>query len=144
MDNILVAESAKTNIKINPAPKDISRLLQVNDEDRIIGINPYALEPAKTYTITIGENLQDKFGQTLGKPVSLKYDTGDLAGDIWVPSDLNIFPAGKDLRLNISTVNLPESKYQAAYRVVKPTDLVYFNYGNDLLPKPAEKLPGIR
>ncbi|BAB76799.1 alpha-2-macroglobulin family protein [Anabaena sp. FACHB-709] len=137
-NNILVAESAKTNIKINPAPKDISRLLQVNDEDRIIGINPYALEPAKTYTITIGENLQDKFGQTLGKPVSLKYDTGDLAGDIWVPSDLNIFPAGKDLRLNISTVNLPESKYQAAYRVVKPTDLVYFNYGNDLLPKPAE------
>ncbi|MDZ8108792.1 MAG: alpha-2-macroglobulin [Nostoc sp. DedQUE12a] len=137
-NNILLADSAKENITINPAPKAISRILQVNDEDRIVGINPYALEPAKTYTITINGNLKDKFGQTLGKPVTLKYDTGDLAGDIWVPSDLNIFPTGKDLQLNINTVNLPESKYKAAYRVVKPTDLVYFNYSNDFLPKPGE------
>ena len=137
-NNILVADSAKENIKINPAPKDISRILQVNDEDRIVSINPYALEPANTYTITIDGNLKDKFGQTLGKPYHIKYDTGDLAGDIWVPSDLNIFPTGKDLQLNINTVNLPESKYKAAYRVVKPTDLVYFNYANDLLPKPSE------
>ncbi|MEH2277103.1 MAG: alpha-2-macroglobulin [Nostoc sp.] len=136
-NNVLLADSAKENITINPAPKAISRILQVNDEDKIIGINPYALEPAKTYTITIGANLKDKFGQTLGKPVTLKYDTGDLAGDIWVASDLNIFPTGKDLQLNISTGNLPESKYQAAYRVVKPTDLVYFNNSNDLLPQPS-------
>ncbi|WP_298910859.1 alpha-2-macroglobulin [uncultured Nostoc sp.] len=137
-NNVLLADSAKENITINPAPKAISRILQVNDEDKIVGINPYALEPAKTYTITIGANLKDKFGQTLGKPVTLKYDTGDLAGDIWVASDLNIFPAGKDLQLNISTGNLPESKYQAAYRVVKPTDLVYFNNSNDLLPQPSD------
>ncbi len=137
-NNVLVADSAKQNITINPAPKDIARVLQVGDEDTIVGINPYALEPAKTYTITINGNLKDKFGQTLGKPVTLKYDTGDLAGDIWAPSDLNIFPAGKDLQLNINTVNLPESKYKAAYRVVKPTDLVYFNYSNDFLPKPSE------
>ncbi|MEH2464911.1 alpha-2-macroglobulin family protein [Nostoc sp.] len=137
-NNVLLADSAKENITINPAPKAISRILQVNDEDKIVGINPYALEPAKTYTITIGANLKDKFGQTLGKPVTLKYDTGDLAGDIWVASDLNIFPTGKDLQLNISTGNLPESKYQAAYRVVKPTDLVYFNNSNDLLPQPSD------
>ncbi|QSJ20194.1 alpha-2-macroglobulin family protein [Nostoc sp. UHCC 0702] len=137
-NNVLVADSAKENITINPAPKDIARILQVNEQDRIVGINPYALEPAKTYTITIGGNLKDKFGQTLGKPITLKYETGDLAGDIWAPSDLNIFPAGKNLQLNINTVNLPESKYKAAYRVVQPTDLVYFNYANDLLPKPSE------
>ncbi|MEH2068127.1 MAG: alpha-2-macroglobulin [Nostoc sp.] len=137
-NNVLVADSAKENITINPAPKAIARILQVNDEDKIIGINPYALEPAKTYTITINGNLKDKFGQTLGKPITIKYETGDVAGDIWIPSDLNIFPAGKNLQLNISTVNLPESKYKAAYRVVKPTDLVYFNYSNDLLPKPSE------
>lgn len=137
-NNVLLAESAKENITINPAPKEISRILQVNDEDKIVGINPYALEPAKTYTITIGANLKDKFGQTLGKPVTFKYDTGDLAGDIWVPSDLNIFPTGKDLQLNISTGNLPESKYKAAYRVVNPTDLVYFNNSSDLLPQPSD------
>ncbi|WP_373526095.1 alpha-2-macroglobulin [Nostoc sp.] len=137
-NNILVPDSAKENITINPAPKAISRIIQINDEDKIVSINPYALEPAKTYTITIGANLKDKFGQTLGKPVTLKYDTGDLAGDIWVPSDLNIFPTSKNLQLNISVGNLPESKYKAAYRVVNPTDLVYFNYGNDLLPKPSD------
>ncbi|AFZ22970.1 large extracellular alpha-helical protein [Cylindrospermum stagnale PCC 7417] len=137
-NNILVADSAKENIKINPAPKAISRTLQINDEDRIVTINPYALEPDKTYTITIGANLKDKFGQTLGKPLTLKYDTGDLAGDIWAPAELNIFPTGKDLQLNINTVNLPEAKYKAAYRVVQPTDLVYFKNGNDLLPKTAE------
>jgi alpha-2-macroglobulin len=143
-NNILVPDSVKENIKINPAPKDIARILQISDEDRIVTINPYALAPATNYKITIDGNLQDKFGQTLGKPVTVKYDTGDLAGDIWVPSDFHIFPAGKDLKLNISTVNLPESKYKAAYSVVKPTDLVYFNSaypkgnGNDLLPKTSE------
>ncbi|MBD2383869.1 alpha-2-macroglobulin family protein [Cylindrospermum sp. FACHB-282] len=137
-NNILVADSARENIKINPAPKAISRTIQINDEDRIVTINPYALEPDKTYTITIGGYLKDKFGQTLGKPFTLKYDTGDLAGDIWAPAELNIFPTGKDLQLNINTVNLPEAKYKAAYRVVQPTDLVYFRNGNDLLPKTAE------
>lgn len=137
-NNVLLADSAKENISINPAPKEISRIIQVNDEDKIVGINPYALEPAKSYTITIGANLKDKFGQTLGKPVTLKYDTGDLAGDIWVPSDLNIFPTGKDLQLNITTGNLPESNYKAAYRVVKPTDLVYFNNSSNFLPQPSD------
>ncbi|MBD0262473.1 MAG: alpha-2-macroglobulin family protein, partial [Tolypothrix sp. Co-bin9] len=134
-NNVLVADSAIGNIKINPAPQDISRILQVNDQDKLVSINPYALKPATHYTITIGGNLKDKFGQILGKPVTVSYDTGDLAGNIWVPDGLNIFPAGKNLQLNINTVNLPESKYKAAYKVVQPTDLVYFNSGNDLLPK---------
>ncbi|MCC5638530.1 alpha-2-macroglobulin family protein [Nostoc sp. CHAB 5844] len=140
-NNILVADSVKDNIKIEPAPKDISRMLQVADESSVVTINPYALEPITNYKITIGTNLKDKFGQTLNKPVTLQYNTGDLASDIWVPSDLHIFPSGQNLQLNISTVNLPESKYQATYRVVQPTDLVYFNSAypkgndNDLLPQ---------
>jgi uncharacterized protein YfaS (alpha-2-macroglobulin family) len=135
-NNILLPESVKAHIKINPAPKDIDRVLQIYDEDRIVSVNPYALEPAKSYTINIDRNLKDKFGQTLGKPVSIKYNTGDLAGEISVPADLNIFPTTQNLQLNINTVNLPESKYKADYRVVKPTDLVYINNANDLLPKP--------
>ena len=143
-NNVLLADSAKENITINPQPKAISRILQVNEEDRVVSINPYALEPAKTYTITVGGNLKDKFGQILGKPVTVKYETGDLAGDIWAPSELHIFPTCKDLQLNINTVNLPEDKYKAAYKVVKPTDLIYFNSaypqgkGKDLLPQPSE------
>ncbi|MDK2407712.1 alpha-2-macroglobulin [Aphanizomenon sp. PH219] len=137
-NNILLADSVKDNIKIKPAPKNIDTVLQISEEDRIVSINPYALEPSTTYTINIERNLKDKFGQTLGKPVTIKYDTGDVAGNISVPSDLNIFPTDKDLQINIDTINLPESKYQAAYRIVKPTDLVYTNTANDLLPEPSK------
>jgi len=137
-NNILLADSVKDNIKINPVPKNIDSVLQISQEDRIVTINPYTLEPATTYTINIERNLKDKFGQTLGKPITIKYDTGDIAGNISVPSDLNIFPTDKDLQINIDTINLPESKYQAAYRIVKPTDLVYTNSANDLLPQPSK------
>ncbi|GAB1539765.1 hypothetical protein NUACC21_24320 [Scytonema sp. NUACC21] len=143
-NNELVASSVSENIKITPAPKAISRLIQAYDREKVILINPYALAPSTSYTITIGANIKDKFGQTLGKPVTVKYQTGDLAGDIWVPEGLNILPAGKNLQLNISTVNLPDSSYKAAYQVVQPTDLVYFNSaypqgeGDNLLPKAFE------
>lgn len=142
-NNILVPDSAKENIIINPAPKKIARLFQINDEDKIISINPYALEPQTTYTITIGANLKDKFGQLLGKPLTVKYEPGDLAGDIWTPANLNIFPSGKDLQLNINVLNLPEANYKAAYRVVQPKDLVYFRDSENLLPNSAkwEKFP---
>ena len=142
-NNSLVADSAIENITVNPAPKKAPRLVQAYDGDSVASLNPWALEPATNYTITLGANLKDKFGQTLGKPVTVKYETGNVAGDIWAPDNLNIFPSGKDLELNITTVNLPESKYNAAYRVVQPTDLVYNDSaypsgsGNDLLPAPA-------
>ncbi|MEP0812169.1 alpha-2-macroglobulin family protein [Trichocoleus sp. ST-U2] len=141
-NNGLDADSAIENITVTPAPKEAPKLVQVPDGESLVNLNPWALEPATTYTITIGKKLKDKFGQTLEKPVTLKYETGDVAGDIWVPSNLNIFPAGNDLQLNVSTVNLPESKYKAAYRVLQPTDLVYVDSaypksdGNDLLPNP--------
>jgi hypothetical protein len=139
-NNVLVTDSALQNITINPAPKPAPHLVQAYEGDRIVNLNPWALEPATNYTITIAGKLKDKFGQTLGKPVTLQYNTGDVAADLWAPSNLNIFPTGKDLQLNVSVVNLPENKYKAAYRVVQPTDLVYNDSaypkgeGNDLLP----------
>ncbi len=141
-NNPLVASSS-ADITVTPAPKKTPRLVQVYENDKIVNLNPYALEPETTYTITLGANVKDTFGQTLGKPVTVKYQTGDLAGDIWIPSDLNIFPSSQNLQLNISTINLPESRYKAAYQVVQPTDLVYTDSaypqgeGNDLLPTPA-------
>ncbi|WP_016951547.1 alpha-2-macroglobulin [Anabaena sp. PCC 7108] len=137
-NNVLLPDIAKENIKIKPTPKDIDGVLQIYEEDRVVSINPYALEPDTNYTITINKNIKDKFGQTLGKPLTIKYNTGDLAGNISVPSDLNIFPTDKDLQINIDTINLPEAKYQAAYRIIKPIDLVYTNNADDLLPKPSE------
>lgn len=148
-NNGLVAESAIANIKIQPAPKQSPRLVQAYEGNNIVNLNPYALEPATTYTVTLGADLKDKFGQTLGKSITQKFTTSDVSPDIWVPSDLNIFPDGKNLQLNISTVNLPESRYKAAYKVVQPEDLVYIDSaypksdGNDLLPSPSswQKFP---
>ena len=142
-NNGLVAESAIANITIQPVPKQSPRLVQADEGNNIVNLNPYALEPATTYTVTLGANLKDKFGQTLGKLITQKFTTSDVSPDIWVPTDLNIFPDGKDLQLNINTVNLPESRYKAAYKVVQPEDLVYIDSayprgdGNDLLPSPS-------
>jgi alpha-2-macroglobulin len=141
-NNGLVADSTNANITASPAPKKDAPLVRSYDGDNLLSLNPWAFEPNTDYTITLGANLKDKFGQTLGKPFTVAYQTGDIAPDLWAPSSLNIFPAGSDLQLNLSAVNLPEASYQAAYRVVQPTDLIYTdsanpqNDGPDLLPAP--------
>jgi uncharacterized protein YfaS (alpha-2-macroglobulin family) len=121
----ILPESAINNITINPAPKEVPRLIQAYDGSDVITINPWALSPQTEYTITINSELEDQFGQTLETPVTVDYQTGDLAADIRVPDGLNIFPANQPLQLNISTINLPQNRYKAIYRTVQPTDLVY-------------------
>ncbi|MGD1900257.1 MAG: alpha-2-macroglobulin [Phormidesmis sp.] len=123
-NNGLVASSALEEITVEPAPKDSPQLLRAYNDDRMVSLNPWALEPATEYTFTIGAGLTDSFGQTLGEPVSVKYTTGDLSPNLWAPSGLNIFPTNQNLQLNVSTVNLPEN-YKAAFTPVQPTDLVY-------------------
>lgn len=141
-NNALDAKSAEENITISPPPKEIPKLIRAYDNDSLISLNPWALEPNTTYTITVGANLKDKFGQTLGQPTKIQYKTSDVAGSLWIPTDFNIFPSGQDLQLNIETVNLPDSEYQADFRVVQPTDLVYVDSayprgnGYDLLSSP--------
>jgi len=143
-NNPINAESALSQITIQPEPanKEVP-LVRAYEGDRVINLNPWALAPTTKYTVTIGADLKDKFGQTLGKPVTVDYATGDVAPDIWAPSDLHIFPSGNGnapLQLNVSTVNL--SEYKSAFTVVQPTDLIYTNSaypqgnGNDWLPNP--------
>ena len=143
-NNPIAAESALANISISPAPKNKDvPLVRAYEGDRVVSFNPWALEPATNYTITVGADLKDSFGQTLGKPTTVNYQTGDSAPDIWAPTELHIFPTAQTkndspLQLNISTVNL--SGYQSAFAIVQPTDLVYVNSaypqnnGTDLLP----------
>ena len=123
-NNGLVADSAAEQITIDPPPKEGASLVRAYDNDSFVSINPWALEPDTPYTITIGADLEDRFGQTLGAPVTVEYVPGDLSADLWAPSGLNIFPAAQDLQLNLSAVNLPDGAYKAAYRVVQPSDLV--------------------
>lgn len=143
-NNGLVAESVKQNISVSPAPKEVTQLVRPYDGDRLVDLNPWVFEPNKTHKINLGAGLKDQFGQTLGRAVTVEYKTGDVSADFWAPSGLNIFPAGKDLQLNLSAINLPEPAYQAAYRVVQPEDLVYTDSAtpeddpDDLLP-PAKQ-----
>jgi uncharacterized protein YfaS (alpha-2-macroglobulin family) len=134
-NNGLKQESALANITLDPKPKKDIKLISAYEGDRYVTLNPWALEPNTNYTITFGENLTDQFEQTLGKPVSIEYKTGDIAADIWSPTGLNIFTADTNLQLNIEAVNLPESSFKAAYKKLDPTDLVYVNSArDDLLP----------
>ena len=143
-NNGLVAESVVENITVEPAAKEAPQLVQSYDGNTFVRLNPWSLDPATAYTITLGGDIKDEFGQTLGEPVTLEYDTGDVAANLWAPSDLNIFPAAQELELNISTVNLPESEYKAAFAVVQPTDLVYIDSAypqsgeRNILPEPAQ------
>jgi uncharacterized protein YfaS (alpha-2-macroglobulin family) len=143
-NNGMDAESAIAHISINPAPanKDVP-LVRAYEGDKLVNLNPWALAPDTSYTITVDKDLKDKFGQTLGKAVEVKYDTGDVSPDIWVPTDLHIFPTQRreELQLNIATVNL--NSYKSAFAVVQPTDLVYYDsaYPRDnsgLLPDPSQ------
>nr|WP_199250196.1 alpha-2-macroglobulin [[Phormidium] sp. ETS-05] len=142
-NNQLDAESALANITINPKPKEFPTPIRAYDDSNVVSLNPWSLEPATNYNITIGADLKDKYGQTLGQPVQVQYNTGDVGGEIWAPSGIHIFPATDDLELNINAVNLPEGKYKEAYRVVQPTDLVYYDDaypssdGDGLLPNPT-------
>ncbi len=142
-NNKLDLDSVLENITISPPPKEGVNAVQADDESSTVTINPWGLEPNTNYTITIGKNLKDSFGQTLGQTLTQEYNTGDIAASIWAPNGLHIFPAQQNLELNISAVNLPESRYKATYQLVQPTDLVYvssaYPRGNstDLLPNQA-------
>ncbi len=124
-NNGIEAQSAIAAISVTPAAKPSVPLVKSYDGDRTISLNPYALEPSTNYTIAIAPQLKDKFGQTLEQPITVNYQTGDIAAEIWAPTGLNIFPSGKNLQLNVSTVNLPEAKFTNAFKVLQPQDLVY-------------------
>uniref|UniRef100_A0A7C3PGR9 Alpha-2-macroglobulin family protein n=1 Tax=Oscillatoriales cyanobacterium SpSt-418 TaxID=2282169 RepID=A0A7C3PGR9_9CYAN len=138
--NGLKADSIAKTVTITPAAQKDLPLVRGYEGDRFFTLNPWALAPNTRYTVTVSDQLTDVFGQKLSKPVTFTFNTGSVAPDIWVPSGFNIFPAGKDLQLNISTVNLPE--FKSAVQVLQPKDLVYRDSAypderdNSWLPKP--------
>jgi uncharacterized protein YfaS (alpha-2-macroglobulin family) len=120
--NGIEPDSAKKNISLSPAPNPNLPLLRVDSST--VSIDADALAPATNYTVKIGAGLTDVFGQQLGKDVTASFDTGDLAGDIWAPAGLSIFPELHNLSLDVSTTNLPERAYRSAFAIVHPTDLL--------------------
>ncbi|AFY36746.1 alpha-2-macroglobulin domain protein [[Leptolyngbya] sp. PCC 7376] len=125
-NNGINADSAIANISISPKPvKDDDLFLRAYNGSHSVEINPWVLEPATEYTVALGKNLEDEFGQTLGTAKEIKFNTGNVAGDIWAQQSFHIFPAGTDLSLDVETINLPDQSFDIGYRTVQPTDLVY-------------------
>jgi alpha-2-macroglobulin len=141
-NNKLEVDSIAANLSILPAPLKVEPMFRMVG-DRIISLNPWIFEPDKTYTLMLGANLKDQYGETLSKSVTIPYQPGNVASDLQVPMGFRIFPMGTKRPLNFSAVNLPDNNYQASYRVVQPKDLINVdangfssNGGSFFLPKP--------
>jgi len=136
-------DSASLNaLTLTPAPPAGSTPFAVFDTS--VGVNSALLAPDTAYTVALGAGLRDTFGQTLGQPQEVRFRTGDLASDVWAPSGPNLFPAGKDVRLNVVAVNAPAA--HATFLALKPDDVVNYPdpYGDpdrgDVLP-PSSSWP---
>lgn len=110
-------------LALAPAPPRGVKAFAVVDGG--VGIAPSLLTPGTDYTVTIGTELRDRFGQYLATAQLARFHTGDLVPDLWAPSGPQLFPANSDVRLNVVAVNAPPD-VRAAFRAVRPADVVQF------------------
>jgi uncharacterized protein YfaS (alpha-2-macroglobulin family) len=110
-------------LALSPAPPRGATAFAAVDDT--VGINAALLAPNTDYTVTIGPELRDTFGQKLGSAQRATFRTGDLAADVWAPSGTSLFPAGRDVRLNVVAVN-PPPDVRATFRALGPADVVRY------------------
>ncbi|MDQ6925252.1 MAG: MG2 domain-containing protein, partial [Candidatus Eremiobacteraeota bacterium] len=110
-------------LALSPAPPKGATVFAASDTD--VGINASLLAPNTSYSVTIGAALQDTFGQKLGAEQHATFRTGDLTPDVWAPDGTNLFPASRDVRLNVVAVNAP-TDVRARFRALRPADVVQY------------------
>jgi alpha-2-macroglobulin len=124
-NNALDAATIAGAVTIAPPPGPSKRLATVpEDGANTIAIDPYALDPDSSYTVTIAASVKDVFGQSLGRVQRLTIRTSGFAPGAWAPSGTSIFPAGAPIALNFYATNLPGDRYQAAYAVMTPLQML--------------------
>lgn len=145
-NNQLDTKTIANSFTISPTPKEKDSLWSFYPGDSSVIVNSWVLEPNTQYTITIKSNLKDIYGQSLGKSIPLKFNTGKIAPNIVAPVGFNIFPSEKNLHLDVQMVNLPEKQYQIKFKPLTPQevgkiDLDTINYSNqwDILQDVAWK-----
>jgi alpha-2-macroglobulin len=94
--------------------------------DTAVGVNASLLAPNTSYTVTIGPDLRDTFGQRLGTAQTATFRTLDFLPDVWSPSGTSLFPASRDVRLNVVAVNAPRETF-AEFRPLRPADVVQYS-----------------
>jgi len=137
--NPLDPKSVAGAIAIDPAPSDMNHALATSDTN--ITISSAVLQPNTLYRITIKGDLKDQFGQSLGRERTTKFQTGDFAPAFWAPGGKTIFPADRNLSLNIVSTNIKHAN--AIFKRVSPTDLIASDTptdpdGGGLLPAATE------
>lgn len=123
--NPLDPKSVSGAVSISPAPASVRKLAFSSPNDpSTIAIDPYALDPDKTYTVTIAPSVKDVFGQTLGSQQTVTIRTGGFSPGAWAPTGVSVIPAGAPVDLDFYATNLPGNAYRAAYARVDPTAML--------------------
>jgi alpha-2-macroglobulin len=131
-------------LTLSPAPPKGSTPFGMGPDDTTVVVNTSLLSPNTDYTVAIGPDLKDTFGQTLGAAKTATFRTGDLTPDVWAPTGTNLFPSLRDVRLNIVAVNAPPD-VRATFRALQPRDVVLYpdasGYGKGEMLPPREDWP---
>jgi len=93
--------------------------------DSSVSVNASLLAPNTSYSVVIKPWLQDTYGQRLGTEQRATFRTGDLSPDVWAPNGTALFPASRDVRLNVIAVNAP-TDVRATFRALHPADVVQY------------------
>ena len=110
-------------LTLSPAPPKGSTPFAILDN--AVSVNASLLAPNASYAVTIAGWLQDTFGQRLGSDQRVTLRTADLAPDVWAPGGTNLFPASRDVRLNVVAVNAPPD-VRATFKPLRPADVVQY------------------
>ena len=122
-NNALDPKTYAQHVTVSPQVHSSGPLFSLTDDGTGILVNPYALAPRTAYTFAFDANLQDVYGQHLGKAAQTAYTTVNYAPYFWAPTGGNTFVASQNLQLQYSAINLPGNRYRAQYRVLTPDDL---------------------
>ena len=148
--NPLDPNSIANAVSISPAPAAVKTLTSVSDQSNTIAIDPYALDPDKTYVATVAASVKDVFGQTLGQERQVTIRTSDFAPGAWAPSGWqpSVIPAGAPVDLNFYATNLPGNSYRAGYAALTPLQMLGARDPLTMLPPwrswPSISLPSAR
>jgi uncharacterized protein YfaS (alpha-2-macroglobulin family) len=147
-NNPLDPKSIPGAVTISPSPVAVKTLVSLSDDRSTLSIDPYALDPDRTYVATVAAGVKDVFGQTLGQAQRVTIRTGDFAAGAWAPTGTSVIPAGAPVDLNFYATNLPKDAYQAAFQPVKPLQMLGYLDPLKVLPGlsawPAQRLTGAR
>jgi uncharacterized protein YfaS (alpha-2-macroglobulin family) len=117
-----IDDKSLSALTLSPAPPKGSTPFAALDTEGVV-VNTSLLDPQTDYTVALGADLKDTFGQRLGSAQTATFRTGDYAPDVWAPDGTNLFPAARDVRLNVVAVNAP-ADVRATFRALKPVDVV--------------------